>query len=344
MPQYASSTAAASAGRRALGEGRCSRRGRLKRTLTSCWRSRVVVQVEVAEALVAPLPLRGEADDQIGGHDQEVPLPPARVPLALPRDGDADQRLGEQHETGDHGAIGAGRAPVRGRCRRRSCRIAHASRLPQRPRCPARRAAAGQAVQTTRRHRRQHGGAEKPAGGGSPAGQKLRPHVDERGSCREPRADQQADRDRDPEARVVAREEDAARPERVEPHEASRRHEGEREEEHPRVSDGGSPPRRRQSRARTRSCRPPRTARNAPGSSRSEGRAASAAGARRARSAAARRRGARRSLLRGSAAETGPPSGGGPDRRRVTDRGCSRLPWPHDADRASDLPARPPPL
>jgi hypothetical protein len=64
----------------------------------------------------------------------------------------------------------------------------------------------------------------------------VRPHVDECRGCREPRADQQADRDRDLEARVVVREEDALRPERVEPHEASGRHEGEREEEHSRVS------------------------------------------------------------------------------------------------------------
>ena len=53
------------------------------------------------EPLVAPLALGREADHQVGGDDQPVPLPPARVPLALAGERDADQRLGEQDEAGD---------------------------------------------------------------------------------------------------------------------------------------------------------------------------------------------------------------------------------------------------
>jgi hypothetical protein len=53
-------------------------------------------QVEVPEALVAPLALGREADDQIGREDQAVPFPPTRVPLALACRGNADQRLGQQ--------------------------------------------------------------------------------------------------------------------------------------------------------------------------------------------------------------------------------------------------------
>src|SRR5262245_37389863 len=43
-------------------------------------------QVEMPEALVTPFALRGETDDQIGGHDQRVPLPPAGMPRALAGD------------------------------------------------------------------------------------------------------------------------------------------------------------------------------------------------------------------------------------------------------------------
>ena len=58
-------------------------------------------QVEVAEPLVPPLTADCQADDEVGRDDQSMPFPPARVPLPLARDRDADQRLGEQDEAGD---------------------------------------------------------------------------------------------------------------------------------------------------------------------------------------------------------------------------------------------------
>ena len=39
-------------------------------------------QVQAPEPLVAPLAAGGQADDHVRRHDQAVPLPPARVPLA----------------------------------------------------------------------------------------------------------------------------------------------------------------------------------------------------------------------------------------------------------------------
>src|SRR5580765_2259397 len=60
-------------------------------------------QVEVSEALLTPFPVCGVADDQERRHDQAVPLPPARMPLALTGERDAYQRLGEEYEAGDDG-------------------------------------------------------------------------------------------------------------------------------------------------------------------------------------------------------------------------------------------------
>ena len=60
-------------------------------------------QIEVPESLVAPFATRGEANDQVRRDDQAVPLPPARMPLALPGDRDPDHRLGQQQEAGDDG-------------------------------------------------------------------------------------------------------------------------------------------------------------------------------------------------------------------------------------------------
>ena len=53
------------------------------------------------EALVAPLAMGCEGDDEIREHDQRVPLPPAGVPGCARRSRDADQRLGEQDEARD---------------------------------------------------------------------------------------------------------------------------------------------------------------------------------------------------------------------------------------------------
>jgi hypothetical protein len=191
------------------------------------------------------LTLRGKTDDQVGGHDQEVPLPPARVPLALAGEGDADQGLGEQHEAGDHRGrqqvwpqaedrpVAGGAGCVDDRADdREDGEQASPRGLAVRP---VERGQIQDGPDEPPAHRHQHGDAQEPAVADHERSEPG-PHVDERGRRRERRADEQAHRDRDLEARVVPGEEHAACPERVKPHEAAGRHEGEREEKHPRVA------------------------------------------------------------------------------------------------------------
>ena len=180
-------------------------------------------QVEIPEALVAPLATRSEADDQVRGHDQAVPLPPARVPLALAGDRNADHRLGEQEEAGDDRR--RQQLPVwRKMPQYRAALTAYmivptiasaVSRLPVAASLLGRRSggrlatvqtnhppiATSTAPRSSARYRINHG--------------PTRADVDERRADREHGADQQADRDRDLEAGVLVREEDAGGPDGV---------------------------------------------------------------------------------------------------------------------------------
>jgi hypothetical protein len=191
------------------------------------------------EPLLAPLAVGGEADDQVGRDDQAVPLPPARVPLALARDRDADQCLGEQHETRDHGRRQQVRPVAEDRpVARRADGVDERSddrhdgeqvarrRLAVRP---AERRQVRNRPGEPRRHDQQHSGAQEPAVANHQRRQ-LRPDVDERRCRREDGAHEQPYRDGDLEAGVVLGEQDPGRSEGMEAHEAARRHERERQE------------------------------------------------------------------------------------------------------------------
>ena len=58
-------------------------------------------QIQLTEALLAPLVASREQDDHIGRDDQRVPFPPARMPSALTDQGGANQRFANEHEAGD---------------------------------------------------------------------------------------------------------------------------------------------------------------------------------------------------------------------------------------------------
>ena len=202
-------------------------------------------EVERPEALVAPLAAGGVADHEVRRDDQAVPLPPARMPLALAGERDADHRLREEQEARDDGrrqelpALAeerevAGRADgVDERADDRDEREEDAAR--------------GLAVGTVERrqprdrpdepdrHREQHRRAQERAAPDQPR-RDRRVDVDERGRSGEPGADEEADRDRDLEARVVAGEEDAGSPVGVDHQEPAGGHEREREELHARVA------------------------------------------------------------------------------------------------------------
>ena len=181
-------------------------------------------QVEISEALVAPFATDGKADDQIGEDDQAVPLPPARVPLALPGERDADHRFGEQQETGDdsrrkqRGAVseqapvpnGAHRIDDRPEDRQRG---EHASRRGLVIR-PAQRWQVRERPEKPHGHDEQHRSSEHPPVAHQPRPE-LGPHIDERRARSEECAHEQPDRDRDLEAGAALGEEDAGRAEGV---------------------------------------------------------------------------------------------------------------------------------
>jgi hypothetical protein len=184
--------------------------------------------------------LGGEADDDVSGDDQAVPLPPARVPRALAGERNANERLREEHETRDDGhreqvGTAAEDAPVaRG-----------ADRVNDSPDDRHRReqaATGGFAVRPVERRQRrnrpdepadhgdQHRAAKRRPVAHQP-GRDPRPDVDEGRAGREDSGRQEPHRNGDLEAGVLLPEEDAGRPERMEPHEAAGGHEREREEQ-----------------------------------------------------------------------------------------------------------------
>jgi len=84
-------------------------------------------------------------------------------------------------------------------------------------------------------HREQHGGSQRRTAADQELPD-LRPDVDERRAGREDRAHEQPDGDRDLEAGERSREEDVCGPDGVKPQEAPGRHEGQREQQDPRVT------------------------------------------------------------------------------------------------------------
>ncbi len=197
-------------------------------------------QVQIPETLVAPLALSGEADDQVGGDDQAVPLPPARVPLALPRHRDADHRLGQQQEARDgrrrqqlavvaeDGPVARGADPVDDRPDDRD----PADQAPPRGFTvrPAQRRQVGNRPDEPHSHRDQHRRTEQRSVTNQPR-RDPGTRVDEGRSRGEHGAHQQPHRNGDLEAGVLLREEDAGRPVGVEAQEAAGRHERQREEQ-----------------------------------------------------------------------------------------------------------------
>ena len=202
-------------------------------------------QVQPPEPFVAPFPAGREADDQVGRDDQAVPLPPARVPLALTGHGHADHRLGEEEEAGDDRdrqqvpavpeddpvADGADRVDDRPGDRQRRHQVVR-RRLGV---GPFERRQVLDRPDEPRDHHGQHRDPEQATAPNQP-GPDPGPDVDERGSRREDRAHEQSNRDRDLEPGVLLREEDRGRPDGVEPEEASGRHERQREEQDARVA------------------------------------------------------------------------------------------------------------
>jgi hypothetical protein len=170
-------------------------------------------EVQVTEPLVAPLSLRGEPDDEVGGHDQAMPLPPARVPLAFARDGDADHRFGQEQEARDH------------RRREQVRVVAEDDPVP-------RRAHGVDDGPDDRDRRDQHVPSRFAARAAERRQLRDRPREPD-GHRAQHRAHEQADRDCNLEAGVLLREEDVLR---VESHEAAGGHERKREQQDARVS------------------------------------------------------------------------------------------------------------
>ncbi len=197
-------------------------------------------QVQAPKPLVAPLAAGGQADDHVRHHDQAVPLPPARMPLPLARDRDADHGLGQEQEAGDDRdrqqvptvpedapvANGADRVDDRPGDRERRHEVVR------------RRFGVGplerrQILDRPDEPRDHHGQHRDPEQGTPPnqADADSRPDVDEGRGRREDRAHEQPHRDCDLEPGMLLREEDRRRSDRMQPEEASGRHERQREEQ-----------------------------------------------------------------------------------------------------------------
>jgi hypothetical protein len=191
-------------------------------------------QVQPPEPLVAQLAPHCEADDHVRRDDQAVPLPPARVPLALASDRYADHRLGQEEEAGDNRDREQVPSVAEDAC------VTHgADRVHERPAHrdggdePARRGLGIRPLQwrdvrhrpgEPDDHRGEHRDPEERAATNEPRSEPG-PDVHERRARREHRAHEQPDRDRDLEASMLLREEDRRRADRVEPHEAAGGHE-----------------------------------------------------------------------------------------------------------------------
>ena len=181
------------------------------------------LEVEVAEALLGPLGARGHRDQRERGEHQQVPLPPAGVPVA--GEGDGHHRLGEQDEGGDDGDEDRG-APRGGRARR------SATRRSRRARGRTAASAVSGASPTRAGSGRRTGRARRATPRAHSAMTASRPTRSARARCRrtrcrrrrrsgrEPSRQDEAHRRREHEAAVGGVEQDAGRRERVQAEEA----------------------------------------------------------------------------------------------------------------------------
>jgi hypothetical protein len=174
-----------------------------------------------------------------------VPLPPARVPAALTRRGDADHGLGQQHEAGDH----AGRQQPHGsvenhQVAQRRDDVEHRAHAREHAQRAAGSTLAGRVLQAGQlEHRPQrpdeHGSHHHPAQQAAVADHQrgeLRTEVHERGGGAEHCRQQQADGDGDVEAGPLLHEQDAGGPDGVQQQELAGAQEREREQQHARVT------------------------------------------------------------------------------------------------------------
>ena len=185
---------------------------------------------------------RGEGDDSEGARHQHVPLPPGRTPVAA--EGDRGHRLRQQCEgNGDGKRHGRRLPPVEEEVANRCVpvqRDSEAGERVERPvglgrgECAIEGRQPGQRVGGPAGQQHEHPSSQERLPSHD-CGRVLGGQVERRGG-REYAREQEPDRRRDDEARVGALQQHAGRGQRVEAEEAGARHERERDEEEPRVS------------------------------------------------------------------------------------------------------------